>query len=1219
MAQDNTNPQTAPTKPSGGAVHVAEPSEAPAAESPAAKSDTDARYDTYVVQANDTVSHYMENLWKRNPELQAKFPREKDGDIPLYGPKGMIRWAVNYHNGLSESERPVGWRKINIGAGKTCDGTNERSAHFDRVGMVFVYPEQVNEILNPGKPCAIITAQPTGKVAPPPPEAVVAEEPPAALRQVRREVPVQKRGVPLAEYPDDGSPDNGGNAPTRTALDSVSELLSTQRRGYKLEQPAVAARLASPVDVGGSQTRLDQGKKLGYTALTTAIPFGTVNIGGQNMGVIPVGLSLNSPLDSSKIVDGRQGGDRVRGKVDEANGYGPVDIPLVGGLGAVVNGGQSFKDIYVNPLGVSPTTVKRATYLPGTSQYYDAKDGKLKDVPNNDYDNDLIYRGVGVGDNAPMITPSLRAQKSDYTRTNTTWVLNKAGLPEKLEILTDFSLSQFHSARSIEPVLAQYRAEFDAAPTLENAQRVVDIYNYQTTLPTVIGNIANEGVIRNPLDKVLDERAKFVAAAEARGVTGIDLNAQPKDIPIRSSTREELRQEYISYYAELLEGRRIVVKGGFERAYRDFTGESLPGGLEGDAPETVKKRIAAATLFVDNLPLIKTMPEEGFPLNELDNTISRRSRPLTPFEHFELEPKTPATDGTARTKAFADLSADPVVAGMLLAGAATDTKLADAKFKYDQLALMQPRLYGDQTRPFDRAELALEMKARGYSAESFQANFTGAPTHGKIHHVDAVRADIAAGAGDPAIIELFRKDLGQMASSGGHAVAELGSSADQFLLALAQEKDNATYKRIVAHYESTSTPEVAAEKVETLRQAMRFAADRTQQAMTGMTHTGMRDFAVLRDESATPEALAAGVLKTPSLVSSGQEALWAANPDQMTRLTIQSLGQKPEMSRDVVRTLERSGRQHVTGLVEKLVDKHPQGELSDIIHDIIKAQKNGNEKGLARGNRRLDAFINVDPDSDKGKRNRAAFNELFKAIAATPGALEELNIATLAVIEQGAAVSDTAVAPGAIIGGPAPSAVAPVDPAALVATLVATPEVLLDAKIRHSKEVIANSPITPGLNIPVIPFPKGRAKKEDPELPRDQPPTPPDPGCKAECDLVPAPQPPLTPAPPPPPPAPKPPEVPTPPAPPPPPPAPKPPGLPVDPVPPPAPPTPLPPAPLPPGPPPAPVPVPKPPGLPVDPVPLPPPPKVGALIDTTGPQGAPLTPLPKGKGPVGLG
>lgn len=126
------------------------------------------KYDTYVVQSNDTISNYAENLWNRNPELQQQFPRGRNGKIPLWGPRGVVMWLVNFNNNLPENERPKGWQKITARNGELCDGTPERSPHLGRVGQVFVYPEVANEILDPQKPCP---------PAPPPPPAEEAEVP----------------------------------------------------------------------------------------------------------------------------------------------------------------------------------------------------------------------------------------------------------------------------------------------------------------------------------------------------------------------------------------------------------------------------------------------------------------------------------------------------------------------------------------------------------------------------------------------------------------------------------------------------------------------------------------------------------------------------------------------------------------------------------------------------------------------------------------------------------------------------------------------------------------------------------------------------------------------------------------------------------------------------------------------------------------------------------
>lgn len=154
------------------------------------------RIDTYVIQANDSVSHYALNLWRRNPALQEMFPEGKDGKVPLWGSRGMVKYLVDFNNKLSDSEKPQGWQYIKAANGKDCDGNPENSPKL-REGRTFVYPEMVNEILNPGKPCAKITEVPveTPFVPAPPPIAPAPEY--SAARTPAQFVPAMAGAVDL--------------------------------------------------------------------------------------------------------------------------------------------------------------------------------------------------------------------------------------------------------------------------------------------------------------------------------------------------------------------------------------------------------------------------------------------------------------------------------------------------------------------------------------------------------------------------------------------------------------------------------------------------------------------------------------------------------------------------------------------------------------------------------------------------------------------------------------------------------------------------------------------------------------------------------------------------------------------------------------------------------------------------------------------------------------
>ena len=158
--------------------------ESPNANRPA---DTGTRtYDTYIVEANDTVGHYAQNLYERNPEIRAQFPQG------LWGANGFVMHLVRFNNNLPVSERPAGWQRITAANGKDCDGTPERSPHLTR-GRTFVYPEVTNEILDPGKPCARIEEVPNEAPAPTPPgPAPVPTAPaPAPVTQLREQGPTE--------------------------------------------------------------------------------------------------------------------------------------------------------------------------------------------------------------------------------------------------------------------------------------------------------------------------------------------------------------------------------------------------------------------------------------------------------------------------------------------------------------------------------------------------------------------------------------------------------------------------------------------------------------------------------------------------------------------------------------------------------------------------------------------------------------------------------------------------------------------------------------------------------------------------------------------------------------------------------------------------------------------------------------------------------------------
>lgn len=622
---------------------------------------------------------------------------------------------------------------------------------------------------------------------------------------IRAKLPVYPLGGNLAHSVD-------GGAATGTA--QIQDALNFTNLATDIvpNQPVVAAR-GLGVKSTGIQT-------VGSTAANIAeyaVTFNPVAVGG--VGILPIGLMLDIGVND-RSRHGRQGSNGSKNNDDVAGKNGRIDLPLIGG--------------YVNPLGVTKATQDDATLLPLIGIDI-AADGRVIDNDSERNNNNHPYYVVGDGDNAPSVTMSRRAVRSNYTHANKTFLQASPSEPVALKGLNSYSFAALVNDHNLEPQVAKLGKELAEAPSAAVAQKMIGIMNYQQQLVGVSNYDVNadvskpldeEAVARlNPREKVVYNRNRVIDFAASKGITGLDANALPAENPVQSLTRQQVIDKFIPYYEELADKK----EGVFKEQYKQILGEKTKEDL--DTPEGRK---AAATVFVNNLPAVKTMPENGFNYPFLERSYLAPEAGFNPVERFEYKPKTPAADRS-------------VIAAALEAGFAGDTantKLylenVDGKAALPQRDLLSVGLraeFGKGGVSFDRAAALKDVMARGYRPELEGTTFSREETHGIIRHLPAVEADIKASANNPEIVATRQQDILALASHRKNSTdLQPGALGTQFLYELAVEPGNKTLLKMEDNIRRTD-PTNAEARIETLRQGVQWSKEHVSEITLGQSHS----------------------------------------------------------------------------------------------------------------------------------------------------------------------------------------------------------------------------------------------------------------------------------------------------------------------------------------------------------------------------------------------
>lgn len=617
--------------------------------------------------------------------------------------------------------------------------------------------------------------------------------------------------------------------------------------GIMPDQPDPAARGLNRNGTGVHTAAGSLGHAATFIASVTPIPV------ASNVGLVwfPT-FMVSGPTSSDRTMQGRQGGNG-------ATGYAHDSADVAGRDGRF--DGWPFNGRPLMPLALSERSFRDATLLPALGVQFDENNRIIgaqtrtgdPDAPNNEpwTTNNQIYfiRGEN-GEYVPSVTPARIEQETGRPNRFTQ---GEPGSPEALRGFSNYALAYLVNEQRIQPQisesLARYETSQDPAERRAAAQRAIELLNYQSTLTGISNYTVNvdvrgmaarglnqeEMLALNPAERIAYQRERLIVDAETNGITGLNRDAMPAQSPVNSITRAELRTNLIEYYTDMATGDK---EREFRAVYSRQVGEDADYNRRDAA--SVSEDV---TRFVDSLPILNSMPEQGFNYGHMDQYFTSPRPRFNRVETREYAPQ--QRDGLTRDNATAaiDLIASDPRSTALLLSASGNGDIAQAWASYDDARVQMPRFFGSRRPHLDRAELLRGTEERGYRPELIGTVFSREETNGILRNLsggqdlDAIRQDLTASAADPAIVALRQGDLRDMARGGGGGFIGEGAIGGQMLYALALEPDNRTLLLIEDNIRATAaSPEIAAQQIEVLRQGVEYTKETISRDMLGTSH-----------------------------------------------------------------------------------------------------------------------------------------------------------------------------------------------------------------------------------------------------------------------------------------------------------------------------------------------------------------------------------------------
>lgn len=662
----------------------------------------------------------------------------------------------------------------------------------------------------------------------PPEEAILLFTTPESVATTEPGRPAGVAAVKLPDYLNAGTLNTKGS--TAEVYDGWNLPMML---GIMPDQPDPAARGVNRNGTGVQTVVTSFAHSATYLAAITPIPV------ASNVGLVYLPTFMVSGYKSAdRAIDAGQGGNGAQNYERNASDTPGRDIRFDGWP---LNGKPLM------PFALSERGFRDATLLPGLGVQLNGEN-RIANADGTVFGNNQIYNVVGQnGAFTPSVTPSRIEQESGGKKKNR-FTQGEAGKPEPLNSMNNYALAYFVNEQSIQPQVSIALAKFEKLPNQADAQRAIELLNYQNDLVGVSNFNVNADVRKiargdaptaetllalNPAERISFQKESVIFQAEKAGITGLNPNAKPAQSPVQSITREELRGNLINYYDTMAEKKGLEFSAVYSRQVNE------DAKYDSKDPES---RRAAATTFVDTLPILATMPAQGFGYDHLENYFQAPREQFNDVEKYIYRPK--STEGLTRadtTAAIDVLASDPGSVALLLEGS-KNTDVAQAWISFDDKRVQLPKLFGDKRIHWDRAELLRETKERGYSdaridfgGKDGEGNFSREETRGKIvGNVSDIQPELVASAADPDVVKRRQQDLRDMARNDGMWAIGKGAPANQLLYALAKEPDNKTLYAIEARIRANAaSPEIADQQIETLRKGVEYAKDTISKDMLG--------------------------------------------------------------------------------------------------------------------------------------------------------------------------------------------------------------------------------------------------------------------------------------------------------------------------------------------------------------------------------------------------
>jgi hypothetical protein len=845
----------------------------------------------------------------------------------------------------------------------------------------------------------------------------------------------QQQRVALVRYP------NGGNLGERedgtvktTEIQDAINMMGLM--GHQYAQADVAARGINKRRTN-SRTFTEAVDDLGGKALEKGGPLLlTANVGGVILRPFVLSHTWGSQ-SADRIMNARQGS-------------------------GAVNQDDAGKDFGFDVFGRSKFTKLGGTLLPGLGINMSA-DGRITDDPTSPHNNNQVYYGA-QRDGADLPNMTFAARDLDDPEFRNGRLSRRPSDAVGLYGLSNYGLAQYvyndlNAVKGqVNPALGRVeqhdgevtiltRKIADGSAKEQDYQRYVNLMRFQQELVGFSNyDITSQDVIQDIIarDRTLaslapdSEAYKQLSESQERRIGllnpreqlelkvqqieilakdkgfSVDTNVKGDDLtgadyPVRSLTREALREQLIEYYTVMAVTQETAFKQmvaretkGVVMATRDRLAEEHPdwtkeqvrqeaerlteiegrkwrpenynekdarlaymnGSEDPEHLEALRKAEASVERFVDEFTILKEFPEKGVSFEHLDHLFRLPVEKFNSIERFAKLPE--KTAGRESLKGAGELFAgSPALTKILLEATQHNPDLAQAIAYFDDGTIQRPNQYG--MGGWSRNDELERFTERGYREELMGSTWSRRPSQGIVRDFALVREDLAASANNDAAIAARQEDWRLMVTAGtapdnDHGVL-VGQHMEDVLYALAAERGNKTLTLLEEKIREEN-PDNANALIESLRQGVSYARNQRMENRLGTSHDDLQS-TIHRQELGKDALLnqkAAETMKAPE----GAKEISAEKAAEILKNDVTSDGKKDGI---------------VTQTKTLVNQQNRENNLTKMLNQLA-AEDTDKAKGGADGVAWLAKITNSDPKTLMGdlQQDHAKAYEIFNSL-----------------------------------------------------------------------------------------------------------------------------------------------------------------------------------------------------------------------------------------------